>query len=116
MGALQDGLGRRLQQLRKNARLTQEQLAGAANIDPKYLGSVERGEKSPSLEVLERLILALKVEPYEPFLFSLGRRKAIERSGDDALLALIRNSDPSAKILVMHLAESVLNWAQGKKI
>ena len=34
---------------------------------------------------------------------------------EDALLALIRRSDPSARLLVLHLAESILSWAQTKK-
>ncbi|MBI2899145.1 MAG: helix-turn-helix transcriptional regulator [Planctomycetes bacterium] len=115
MGALAQGLGRRLQQLRKASGLTQEKLAALAGIDPKYMGSIERGEKSVSLEVLERLICALKIEPYEPFLFALKGRKSPEKAEEETLVNLIRHSEKDARPLLIHLAEGVLRWVQRRK-
>jgi transcriptional regulator with XRE-family HTH domain len=115
MGALREGLGRRLQYLRKSAGLTQEQLARQAQVDPKYLGSIERGEKSVSLEVLERLVNTLKVEPYEPFLFSLKGRKEAEKADEETLLHLIRRGDKSARSMLIHLSETILRWAESRK-
>lgn len=115
MGALRQGLGRRLQQIRKAAGLTQEQLARHADLDAKYLGSIERGEKSVSLEVLERLVVALKVEPYEPFLFSLKTRKPADKADEEALLNLVRHSDKSARPMLIHLSETVLRWIDSRK-
>ena len=68
--------GNRLRTLREAAGLTQEQLGRAAELDYKHIGSVERGEKMPSFEAVERLAGALKVDYYELFLpddLSLGR-------------------------------------------
>ena len=39
-------IGLRLRNLRKTARLSQEQTALAANITPAYLGQIERNEKT----------------------------------------------------------------------
>ena len=56
-------LGRRLRQLRKERGLTQDQLAAAASeMSRVYLGALERGERSPGLEVLQRLARGLRVD------------------------------------------------------
>jgi XRE family transcriptional regulator, regulator of sulfur utilization len=116
MGALREGLGRRVHQLRKSAHLTQEQLAGLVGVDPKYLGNIERGEKSASLEVIEKLIEALKIEPYELLLFSLkGRKPTLEKLDEDVLLNLIRRSDKSVRTLLVFIVEQVLSWNLGTK-
>lgn len=46
---------------RKTAGLTQEKLAEAVDLNPKYLGEIERGEKIISIEALLRIAKALKV-------------------------------------------------------
>ena len=46
---------------RKKAGYTQERLAERVNLNPKYLGEVERGEKIISIEALLRVAKALKL-------------------------------------------------------
>jgi transcriptional regulator with XRE-family HTH domain len=46
---------------RKRAGLTQEELAELADLNPKYLGEVERGEKIISIEALLRVAKTAKV-------------------------------------------------------
>ena len=54
-------VGRRLRELRKKRRLTQERLAEKASVDLKYLGSIERGSENPTIGTLEKLATALSV-------------------------------------------------------
>jgi transcriptional regulator with XRE-family HTH domain len=54
--------GRRIRTIRNRARLSRERVAERAGINPNYLGEIERGEKWPSLEVLESLSKALNVQ------------------------------------------------------
>jgi len=115
MSALREGMGRRLAELRRAARLTQEELASLADIDSKYLGAVERGQKNVSFEVLERLIHALKIEPYEPFLFSLKGRKSQPAADEDALLALVRRSDKALRPTLIHVLSEIVRLHQAKK-
>ena len=49
----------------KKPKLTQENLAFAADLDRTYVSAVERGEKNPTISVLARLAKALKVKPAE---------------------------------------------------
>ena len=46
---------------RKQAEFTQEELAERVDLNPKYLGEVERGEKIISIEALLRIAKAVKI-------------------------------------------------------
>jgi len=54
-------LGDAIRSRRKKAELTQEKLAELVNLNPKYLGEVERGEKIISFEALLRVAKVLGV-------------------------------------------------------
>jgi transcriptional regulator with XRE-family HTH domain len=56
-------VGRNVRRLRLSAGITQEQLAGAAEIDLTYVGGIERGKRNPSVIVLARIADALATEP-----------------------------------------------------
>ncbi len=56
-----EALGKRIREERKKAHLTREILSEKADITPYYLGEIERGEKTPSLEVLVAIANALNV-------------------------------------------------------
>lgn len=55
-------LGKQIAKLRKAKSLTQAQLAEKIEVTQAYLGHVEQGIKSPSLETLEKISKALKVQ------------------------------------------------------
>ena len=52
--------GERLRQLRKRRRLTQEELAKAADLAGPYISDMERGVKVPSLTTVLQLAMALE--------------------------------------------------------
>lgn len=56
-------VGANVRRLRLRAKLTQEQLAFAAEIDLTYVGGIERGKRNPSLLVLARIAHSLNTEP-----------------------------------------------------
>jgi transcriptional regulator with XRE-family HTH domain len=100
----------RLRTLRKAAGLTQEELGRDAALDYKHIGSIERGEKMPSFEAVERLAKALKVDYYELFLpddLSLGRTdqdlkvavREIDSHGSKALKMFLRQVLSAARSL-----------------
>lgn len=55
------GLGSKLRKVRKDAGLTKDLVAERAEIGPRYLGAIESGTKTPSVEVLFRIVRALGV-------------------------------------------------------
>lgn len=48
-------IGEAIRANRKNAGFTQEKLAEAVDLNPKYIGEIERGEKIISIEALIRI-------------------------------------------------------------
>lgn len=54
-------VGHRIRELRKELELSQEALALKADVDRTYVTDVENGRRNVSLEILERLIKALKI-------------------------------------------------------
>jgi transcriptional regulator with XRE-family HTH domain len=54
-------IGREIRALRRRAGLTLEQLGGRAHLTPSYIGSIENGERDPSLSTIQALAAALGV-------------------------------------------------------
>jgi transcriptional regulator with XRE-family HTH domain len=66
-------VARNLRLLRKQKGFTQEALADQAGINRNYVGQIEREEKSPTVDVVEKLACSLEAAP-EVF-FRNSRRK-----------------------------------------
>lgn len=56
-------LGRNVRAARKSKGLSQEQLAFEADMKRSYLSDLERGTRNPTVKAIERLALALGIEP-----------------------------------------------------
>ncbi len=67
---LKKDLGRKIQTLRKERKMTQERLAELVGIDPKNISRIENGNNYPSPENLSAIAQALNVEIYELFVFN----------------------------------------------
>jgi transcriptional regulator with XRE-family HTH domain len=57
-------LGEEIRKARKAVGLTQEQLAFAAGLHPTYISMLENNRTSPTLDVIFRLCVPLKVRPH----------------------------------------------------
>lgn len=54
--------GHRVAELRKQANLTQEELAFRSGMHRAYIGTIERGEKSPTLNTIYKIAKALGIQ------------------------------------------------------
>ncbi len=63
-------IAKNVRNLRKERALTQEQLALEANLNRAYIGYIERGERKPSVETLQKLATVLNIPLYKLFIFS----------------------------------------------
>lgn len=63
-GLLRRSLGHNLRRLRLARGLSQEAFADALFVHRTYLGGLERGERNPSLETVERIAEAAGVDPF----------------------------------------------------
>jgi len=55
---------RNVRRRRVEANLTQEGLAELSNLHRTYVSSIERGERNATLESVERIARALRVDPH----------------------------------------------------
>lgn len=62
-------LGKRIKELRKKQKLTQEKLAEAVNIDTVSLCNIENGKYYPTAENLDKIVKKLNSTPSELFKF-----------------------------------------------
>jgi transcriptional regulator with XRE-family HTH domain len=60
---LREAFGEAVRQLRIGAGLSQEGLSFRAKVNRTYIGELERGEKSPTLDVIDAVAAALAVTP-----------------------------------------------------
>lgn len=61
--------GKRISELRKDAEMTQEELAFQANISTSYLSAIERGITDSTISTAKRLSKALNCQIQDLFLF-----------------------------------------------
>lgn len=53
----------KLKEVREMRELSVNELARSTGLSPQYLGKLERSEGNPSLQVIDKLCKALKVQP-----------------------------------------------------
>ncbi|MBQ8482635.1 helix-turn-helix transcriptional regulator [bacterium] len=69
MNNIKERLGKRIKELRKRQNLTQEKLSEIAGIEIPSLSNIENGKNYPNHETLAKISDALRVKPYELFMF-----------------------------------------------
>jgi transcriptional regulator with XRE-family HTH domain len=52
-----------LRVVRRQKGFTQEELADLAGVNRNYVGQIEREEKSPTVDVIEKLAFSLEIAP-----------------------------------------------------
>ncbi len=65
MPRLSQKVGPNLKQQRRRRQISQQELAHSAGLSVSYISMLERGERLPPLDTLEKLAQVLKVSPVE---------------------------------------------------
>lgn len=71
MSSITQLFGQRVRKLRLERNLTQEQLSEAADISISFLGGIERGLKTPTIETVQKLANALNISVTQIMTFDL---------------------------------------------
>lgn len=61
-------LGQNIRLIRKSRGLSQKNVALLAGFTPAYLGYLERGQKNPSVDLVEKIAAVLDTQAYKLFL------------------------------------------------
>ena len=96
-------LGSKIRILRKEAGLTQEQLAEIVNVSVNFIGYIERGERAPSIYTVEQLAQALDVDLKDLFEFSVDEYDL----PIDTLIAALRKCGPDDLASLIHIAKQL---------
>jgi transcriptional regulator with XRE-family HTH domain len=64
---VKEKLGQRILELRKEKSLSQEKLALKSNIDRAYMHLIEKGKTNISIELIEKIAIALEIDIKELF-------------------------------------------------
>jgi len=100
-------IGQRIRQARKKLGLTQEQLGERTDLHYSYIGQVERGSKTPSIQTLNKIASALNTsmdyileaqEDYSPHLDNILEKE---------LLNLVRDRNQEDLELIINLTRSI---------
>jgi transcriptional regulator with XRE-family HTH domain len=62
-GVTKKRFGAAVRRFREAKQLSQEELADLVGIHRTYIGGIERGERNPTLTMIERIAAALDLEP-----------------------------------------------------
>jgi transcriptional regulator with XRE-family HTH domain len=99
-------LGRRIRYLRNRRGMTQEELGDKANVNYKYLGAVERGERNPSTDNLARIAKALGLQLHDFFVFEheIEDTQLLKKRIDD----LLKNASKIEFKTIYRVIEAIL--------
>lgn len=104
-------LGKRLREERLHCGLTQEQVAEYINVSTTYIGLVERGERSVTLEKLILLAECFHVTIDYLLQESLPPTSAIQ---DQQLHSLWKSANEAERNMILSIIKSVLNESNQK--
>jgi len=106
--------GKRIKQLRKEKKMTQEELSFAAGIDISYLGLIEKGNGNPTIEKIKSLADAFGCNISELFVFEndANYEKKLDQLSRNVKEHISARSKNGAKIVsdvIESIKENLLN-------
>jgi transcriptional regulator with XRE-family HTH domain len=93
-----------LKKFRKRERISQMKLAEICDTATSYIGEIEIGRKFPSIEMVEKIANALKVEPYRLFIDDSAKLPDNEKA-----LAFYSSLPPEGRKAFMSLITSAVS-------
>ncbi|WP_088102030.1 helix-turn-helix domain-containing protein [Halalkalibacter urbisdiaboli] len=110
-GKISKIIGERLRKLRKEQGLSQEELAHKAFLHPTYIGQLERGEKNPTVETVEKVANALQISLADLFRFSTTN----ENDVIDQLMVQLHSISKEDQETLMKVVSVLLEWKDRTK-
>lgn len=89
-------LGKRIQEIRKSKKLTQEKLAELVSLDISSISNIENGKYYPTAENLDKILKILEIEPAE--LFHFTHHKDNEKMIEEMIFAMKNNKELTQKM------------------
>ena len=91
MDNIKELLGRRIRELRKDKKLTQEQFAELIGIEPRNLIKIENAQTFPRIQTLEKILEVLDISPQT--LFRVEHLEGVSKLRNKIIEKLERNDE-----------------------
>lgn len=104
----QFNIGKRIQELRTERNLSQEQLALRSDITPTYLGLIERNQKNPTVKVVEQLCNVMDISLADFFSKSHKTTSKLD-SYSLQILSQINNCSAEEKEVIVKIIKNILH-------
>ena len=105
----QKKIGRRIQEYRRHWKMSQEDLAVAAEISTYHMGSIETGKKGPSLSVLVKIANTLDVTTDYLLTGSTRHRKSIQVNKLSTLMDGCTEREYQMILSLLEIIKSILH-------
>ena len=99
-------IGRRIRDIRKKKKLTQEELAWKVNKSLNFIGQRERGTKKPSIQTLKKIADALEV-PIGSFFEDIEYNPPEEDVMIKKINLLLKEASPEEKKVVYQIVKAI---------
>ncbi len=96
-------LGLKIKEVRKQRKITQEQLAEKLDLDVGYISKLEVGRNFPTIGTLEKIASALDVELYELFQFT----KVKDKNFKDEIISIYDKLSKQKQYLLYCVAKAM---------
>ena len=103
-------VGDRIRALRNERGWSQEELAHRADIHPSYMGQLERGEKSATIDSLVKVINAFEISFDEFFRFMNTEYRNKDTATLSNILYKLNNRKESDQKIILNLIDVLLPW------
>lgn len=103
-------VGENIRHYRNINGLSQEQLAFKADLNPSYLGLVERGVKSPTLNSLEKIVTALDITFEDIFKTDIDMRAVGDSSIIDKIKAQLHGRSSLDQEFAFEIIKQLFSW------
>lgn len=107
-------VGDRIRTIRNELDLSQEELAEKANINPTHLGRLERGEKSATLDSLEKVVGALNITFEDLFKYIQPSKGEIDTSIISRIANRVSTLNLDDQKLVLNLLDTLFTLMKHK--
>ncbi|AXI38806.1 MAG: XRE family transcriptional regulator [Bacillaceae bacterium] len=109
MTKIQQIIGERIRNFRKQKGWSQEELADIANLHATYIGQLERGEKNATLESINKIATALEVSLEELFKSIQPNSKKPDYTLSQIITKLQARPVEDQKF-ILNMLDLLLNW------
>ncbi|HIB69639.1 MAG TPA: XRE family transcriptional regulator [Phycisphaerales bacterium] len=105
MAEIKNTIGKRIHRLRRSKDMTQQCLAERIGVNASYIGPLEKGLKTPSIAVLQKLSEVLEQPIFSFFLEDANENNS--DAGAKRLAALLATHPPDERQFILSMTEEL---------